>query len=548
MLLRDYQTDAVSQTLKAWEDHASVLGCMPTGSGKTVIASELIKRSDGRALVLCHTGELVSQFAKSLWRFGLDSEIEKADLWADTHTLNGSPVVIATPQTLYSQNGKRLKRWAPDSFSLLIVDEGHHYSGAPAYEGVVKHFLSNPDLRCLTLTATPDRHDGVALARICQSVAFKYEIVDMIDKGYLVGVEQYLVKIESLDLSRCRTQAGDLNGADLAQVVEQEKPLLGMADATLKTVGNKKTLVFAHSVKQAERLAEIFNRHKPGSADCVFGHTPDDKRAEVFRHFTDDRLQIMVNVAVAGEGYDNPNIEAIVCAKPTKSRARYTQQIGRGLRPLDGLLQNLDSPEERKLAIAASSKPNCVVLDFAGNSGRHSLMTVADVLGGTISEQAKTRAKAKILKAGRGNMLDELSLAERELREEADRRKRSGIVADARHKLTYVDPFEAFRGNAQFWSRYKQHGPLSAKQRETLRRNGYNPDNFTPQEGQQVISKIFSLSPAQRGVLLRAGYKPEELNGIRKWEASKMIEICKQNNWRRPDSPGFGVGVNQFGD
>lgn len=534
MKLRDYQEEAVSNTLESWNLAASVLGCCPTGGGKTVIAGEVIKRRGGRAMVLCHTGELVSQFAKSLWRFGLDSEIEKADLWADTNSLHGSPVVIATPQTLFSRGGKRLQRWKPDDFSTLIVDEGHHYSGAPAFEKVVKHFLVNPELRCLALTATPDRHDGIALARICDSVAFKYEIVDMIDKGYLVGVEQYLVKIESLDLSKCRTVAGDLSNADLAEVVEQEKPLLGMADATLKTVGNKKTLVFAHSVKQAERMAEIFNRHKPGSADCVFGHTPDDKRLDIFRRFSDERLQIMVNVAVAGEGYDNPNIEAIVCAKPTKSRARYTQQIGRGLRPLDDLLNGLDSPEERRMAIANSRKPTCMVLDFVGNAGRHSLMTVADVLGGRISEQAKQRAKAKILKTGRGNMLDELTIAERELLEERERRRRMGIVADSKHRLTYVDPFESFRSKAKFWKSYKQQGPLSTKQRLTLRRHGYDPEQFTPEQGQQVITKIFSLSPAQENVLVRAGYSREELTGIPKWVASQMIDRVKANNWRRP--------------
>lgn len=534
MILRDYQESAVEGTFKAWENHASVLGCLPTGGGKTVIAGEVIKRRGDRAMVLCHTGELVSQFAKSLWRFGLDSEIEKAEMWADTNTFNGAPVVIATPQTLYSQKGKRLLRWNPEDFSTLIVDEGHHYSGAPAFEKVVKHFLTNPNLRCLALTATPDRHDGIALARICDEVAFKYEIVDMIDKGYLVGVEQYLVKIESLDLSNCRMVAGDLSSSDLAEVVEQEKPLLGMADATLKTVGNKKTLVFAHTVKQAERMAEIFNRHKPDSADCVFGHTPPDKRANIFRRFADHRLQIMVNVAVAGEGYDNPNIEAVVCAKPTKSRARYTQQIGRGLRPLDQLLDGLESPEERRMAIANSSKPTCIVLDFVGNSGRHSLMTVADVLGGRISEQAKVRAKAKILKAGRGNMLDELSLAEKELRDEQERQKRAGIVANSKHRLTYVDPFEAFKTKAKFWRTYKQEGPLSSKQRHTLLKHGYNPDQFSPAEGQQVITKLFSLSSAQENVLVRAGYSKEELTGIPKWVASQMIEKVKANGWRRP--------------
>src|SRR5262249_1404875 len=151
-----------------------------------------------------------------------------------------------------------------ESFDTLIIDEAHHYSGAPAFESVVKYFLQNPALRCLALTATPDRRDGVALARICAAVAFKYEILNLIDEGYVVGVEQCLVEIESLDLSRCRTTAGDLNGGDLAQVIEREKPLLAMADATLKNVGAKKTLVFAHSVKQAKGLADIFNRYKAG--------------------------------------------------------------------------------------------------------------------------------------------------------------------------------------------------------------------------------------------------------------------------------------------
>lgn len=536
MILRGYQEEAINSTLGAWQTHASVLGCMPTGSGKTVVASEIIKRRGGRALVLCHTGELVKQFAKSLWRFGLDSEIEKADMWAETQTLNGCPVVIATPQTLYSQNGKRLKRWSPDSFNLLIVDEAHHYSGAPAFEGVVKHFLANDELRCLALTATPDRHDGIALARICESVAFKYEIVDMIDQGYLVGVEQFLVKIESLDLSKCRTSAGDFNKADLAQIVEEEKVLLGMADATLKTVGEKKTLVFAHNVKQAERLAEIFNRYRPESAECVFGHTPEDKRAMVFRQFADKgRLQIMVNVAVAGEGYDNPNIEAVVCAKPTKSRARYTQNIGRGLRPLDGLLTDLNSPEERRMVIAASSKPHCIVLDFCGNSGRHSLMSVADVLGGSISEQAKTRAKAKILQAGRGNILDELSRAEKELRDEAERKKRAGIVADAKHRLTYVDPFHEFRQRAEKFKGYQQHNDqFTSKQRIALLRASYNPDDLSFADGKAILAKMFAASDGQMKVLLRY-YTAEELEGVKKWEASKMIEAIKQAGWRKPN-------------
>jgi superfamily II DNA or RNA helicase len=537
MKLREYQAQAIEQTFEAWQGHPSVLGVMPTGAGKTIVASEIIKRTPGRTIVLCHTTELVSQFARALWRFGIDSEIEKADLWAETQNLNGVPVVIATPQTLFARGGARLRRWAPDDFSLLIVDEGHHYSGAPAFEGVVQHFKQNPELRCLVLTATPDRHDGIALARICEEVAFRLEITGLINEGYLVGVDQYLVKIESLDLSTCRVRAGDFHGGELAAILEREKLLLGMADATLKTIGEKKTLVFAHSVKQAERLAEIFNRHRPGIAGCVFGHTLATERAQIFQSFAGDDLQILVNVGVAGEGYDNPRIEAIVCARPTKSRARYAQQLGRGLRPLSGLIDGLETAAARREAIANSPKAQCLVLDFAGNSGRHALVNAGDILGQQVSEQARELAHRRILKQGRGAVLAELERAEKELREEQERQLRRGLVVHAQHRLTYVDPFDVFNKRASKWRGFKQFRALSRRQRKLLMSHGYNPDEYTPAEAQSIIGALFAMSEKQRVVLLRAGYSEAELKGIRKWEATEMIKFVAANGWQRPEAP-----------
>jgi superfamily II DNA or RNA helicase len=548
MQLRDYQIDSVEKTFAAWNTAASVLGVSPTGSGKTSIACEIIRRHGGRTLVLAHKNELVKQFRKRLWQFGLDSEIEKADMWADTHTLNGTPVVIATPQTLYSRDGQRLQRWAPNTFSLLIADEAHHYAGAPAFEGVVKHFQANPQLRTLGLSATPDRHDGMALARVFETVAFNIEITDMIDQGYLVDVDQRLVRIQSLDLSQCRTTAGDLNGADLAQVVEQEKNLLGMVAASLKVTEDRKALVFAASVKQAERMTEIFNRYRPGSADSVFGHTPEHKRHEIFKRFAGSGLQILTNVDVCSEAYDNPAIQVVVMARPTKSRPRYAQMLGRGLRPLTGVIDACQTAEERQTAIKSSEKPTAIILDFVGNAGRHKLILSADVLGGRISEEARALALKRTKAKGRSSMLGELRQAERELREEQERRKRAGIKAEAEFSMTYVDPFAMFQRRAERWRGHVQRYPLTSKQRQQLRSHGYNPDEFSPAEGQAIISKLFSMSDKQREVLLRAGYSSEELDGIRKWEATKMIGIVATNKWRRPDSPGFGIGVNPFGD
>lgn len=537
MVLREYQVRAADATIAEWEKVNATLGVAATGSGKTQVFCEVIRRRlPGRALILAHRKELVSQAVNRLISFGMEAEIEQGELVASTSLWNAAPVVVATPQTLYHGNFNRLKRFKPEDFSTLICDEAHHYSGAASFEAVVKHFKQNPNLKLLGVTATPDRADNVALAKIFDSVAFDIEITDLIEWGYLVDIDQRVVKIESLDFSECRKTAGDLNGADLARIMEFERTLLGMADATIETIGQKRTAVFAASVKQAERLSEIFNRYKSESADCVFGHTPPDKRDEVLKRFSNGTLQICVNVGVLTEGYDNPGIEAVVMARGTLSRALYAQMCGRGTRPLPGIVESvlIDDPVERRRAISESAKPSLLLLDFVGNSGRHKLITSADILGGKVSEEARNVARRRIEKKGGGNMLSELALAEKELREQAEIEKRNGLIAKAKFNLHYVDPFDVFKKRAEKWKGHRQVYPLTEKQRTILCRNGYYPDDYTPDEGQAIITKLFQASPKQIAVLVRAGYPMEEVQSLQKWEATKLIQACVENGWKRP--------------
>jgi len=161
-------------------------------------------------------------------------------------------------------------------------------------------------------------------------------------------------------------------------------------------------------------------------------------------------------------------------------------------------------------------------------------MTVADVLGGRISEEAKQRAKAKILKVGRGAVLDELSIAERELREEIERRKRSGVIAHARATLHYVDLFQEFQKRAAKWRDYQQHtNYLTQKQRIAIMRRGYDPDARSFEENKRLLESFGQPSERQLAVLIRAGYTREELAGLRSWEVSKLIGQVKANGWRR---------------
>lgn len=555
MNLRPYQQVAVDATFKEWEDHDSTLLVMPTGCGKTVVFSEIVRRvQPKRALILAHRGELISQAVKHVENVGLDAEVEMADLYATASFWNQKPVVVSTIQTQIAGNGGhgRMKRFDPGDFGLVICDEAHHFT-AKSFVRVLNHYRQNPELKILGVTATPDRADEEALGQVFQSVAYDYEILDAINDGWLVPIDQQMVTIEGLDFSQIRTTAGDLNGADLAAVMEREKNLHGIVSASLGIIGLRPTLVFAVTVRQAEMYAEIFNRHRIGMAAWVCGKTPKDQRHEIFRKFGSGETQVLVNVGVATEGYDNPRVEVIVQARPTKSRCLYSQMIGRSTRPLPGLVDNFPTAERRRDAIAASPKPSCLVIDFVGNSGRHKLITTADILGGKVSEEAIERAIAKAKQKGTAlNMAQALEDEDRALQKQIEEQKRREAARKARiiGKATYssrtINPFDVFQLEPVRERGWDKNKHLSDKQMSLLRRQGLNPDQMSYAQGRQVISEMFRrwhgnlATLKQCATLQKHGYVTKNITMA---EASKLISALAANGWRRP--PGEVVSSQQ---
>ena len=288
---------------------------------------------------------------------------------------------------------------------MLIIDEAHHAT-SPSYRRVIDYYRTNPALKVLGVTATPDRADEEALGQVFQSVAFDYEVLDAIHDGWLVPIEQQMVHVEGLDYSSIRTTAGDLNGGDLAAVLEAEKNLQQMASASLAIIGQRRALVFTASVKAAEMTAEILNRHRPGMAAWVCGKTDREERRRVLAEFAAGKLQVVCNCGVLTEGFDDPGVEVVIMGRPTKSRSLYSQMVGRSTRPLPGVVDGPETAEARKAAIAASAKPSCLVVDFVGNAGKHKLITSADILGGKVSEEALERAVKRVSTGGRAGEHD----------------------------------------------------------------------------------------------------------------------------------------------
>ena len=551
MKLRPYQQDSHDAVFKEWEDVVSTLVVAPTGTGKTVLFAAIINTlQPKRAMVVAHREELIWQAREKIEAFtGLHCEIEMADLQAENSLFHSSPVVISTVQTQNSSMGmrKRMSRFDPMDFGALIIDECHRGT-ADTYQNLINYYRKNPDLRILGVTATPDRQDEQALGQIFDSVAHDYEILDAIHDGWLVPIEQQFVHVSGLDFSRVRTVAGDLNGADLAAVMEAEANLQGVAGASMEIIGDKRTLVFTASVNQAEMLCNIFNRHRHGMAGWVCGKTNKDDRRSLLSQFSDGTTQVVVNCGVLTEGYDNPWVECIVMARPTKSRSLYAQMAGRSTRPIPGLVDGLETAEERRMAIASSKKPKCLIIDFVGNSGRHKLMSSVDILGGKVSDEACSRALARATKGGKpvamSALLDE---CESEIKqEELLRRKREEelrkhkVVAKVKYTKKSVNPFDVLDIQPAVSRGWDQGKQLSLKQRAVLSKQGINPDEFGYAASRQLINEMFrrwkgnECTFGQAKVLKRYDLP----TNVTKEQASAWLDSLAKNGWRKPSNMG----------
>lgn len=558
--LRHYQHRAIEAVFEEWKTHQSTLIVQATGLGKTVLAAEIIRRSQPkRALVLAHRAELIYQAKEKIERFtGLECGIEMAAESADRGLFSQAPVVISSVQTQYSNNNKRVFR--PEDFGLLVIDEAHHYL-APAFRRIIEHYKQNPNLKVLGLTATPNRTDEAALGEIFESCADKYEIIDGIADGYLVDIKQLFVPVKGLDYSHVRTTCGELNQGDLAAVMEQEENIQGMIQPIMEISWNvpqyslsklsvdqwgdflkangkpRRAIVFCATVAQAETFSNIINRAIAKSADWVCEKTPKEKRKQLLKEFAEgDHLHTICNVGILGEGYDNPAVEIVIQARPTESLVVYTQQIGRATRSLPGVIDGIEKADERKAAIAASPKPFCLVVDFVGNSGKHKLITTADVLGGEASEDVIERAKRKAQDSARPENISDLlqkSIEEIEAEKLAKKReeeaRRARLVAKSQYATVSVSPFEAVGLTPRRTRGWEQNKELSEGQEKVWKMIvGYEQNAFkdyTYAQKKQLIDEQFrrwkaGLCTVQQAMKLKAMGKPSDIGEL---EAARVL-------------------------
>lgn len=356
-------------------------------------------------LVIHHRDLLGKQLDAHISSLGRSVAIEQGQRRAHPE----ADVVIATVQTLNSGRGchyrdldgehsktcehcirgkiYRMQRFARNHFSHIVVDEGHHAT-AKSYRRIFKWFDA---AKVLMVTATPNRGDGVGMHNVCDSVAYdKLQLPEAIAEGWLVPIRQQFIQVSDIHLER----VGSKKGGDFADG-ELEREMIGedgrtvheVAASLAKLAANRRTIVFCPGKEHAKRLTEALNaehtKHNSGTAECIVQDTLNNVRDEIIDRLRKGVTTFLVNVMVCTEGFDVPDIEVVANCRPTKSVSLLSQMIGRGTRPLKGVVDGPEHASERRAAIAASSKPHCLVLDFVGNSHNVKIVTVADLLAGT---------------------------------------------------------------------------------------------------------------------------------------------------------------------
>jgi superfamily II DNA or RNA helicase len=573
-MIREYQDDCANAIQEQFESGVnSTLAVLATGLGKTTIASEFIRRvQPSRCLFLAHRDTLIYQARDTIQRVaGVKCGIEMAELKAEYGLFSKDQVVVGTVQTQNSGNGGlgRMALFRPTDFDYLFCDEAHHWV-APSFLKVVRYFQQNPRLKVVGFTATPDRTDREALGQLFKTTCYEYDIWDGITDGWLVPVAQQFAPVAGLDYSHIKTTAGDLNLGELSAVMEEEETVQRMIQPTLEAAWNlephrldyapvedwghvigklgrpKRTLVFCTSIAQAQRFAEIINRVRAGTATAIWDKVSKEDRRRILGDFKSGVLQILVNVGICGEGFDNPSVELIVMARATKSRSLYTQFVGRALRPLDEIAKLLNSINDaaRRQMIESSKKPIATVLDFVGNSGKHKLITMADILGGKVSDRAIALAKKKALKSEKAMPVSELlEDSQEEIRKKMERAKkiaeerRVKLVARSQYKLVDVNPFDALDITPSD-PKSTNTQKLTEKQAALMLKFGIDASKYPYAQAKQLFIELCKrlnkrqATPGQCALLKKHGYETKELPYK---EAKRLIDNLKNNNWRNPD-------------
>ncbi len=332
--LRDYQVkavDAAKRYLLDKRQKSPALMVLPTGSGKSLVIAEIARMVDAPLIVFQPTKEILEQNYAKMMDYGIMGVTIYS---ASMRTKEIGNITLATIGSVYRK---------PEDFKhfkYIIMDEAHLCN---PHTGMYKGFFEAVGEKIIGLTATPYRlnHDGFGGSilkfltrtrpRVFANVIHVTQTRELSQKGYFSKTNYY--SIDGFNRAEIKLNS---TGADYLEESERtyydkvsfNKSVLNIVQRLLKA-GKTRILVFTKFVNEAQTLAEELG----DCAAMVNGEMKAKERDNIIKGFRAGDIKVVANVGVLTVGFDYPELEVVVIARPTRSLTLYYQMLGRCVRP-----------------------------------------------------------------------------------------------------------------------------------------------------------------------------------------------------------------------
>lgn len=344
IILRPYQEKFIDDIREQFRAGVkNVCGVAPCGAGKTIMTGYMIRESElrgKRSVFFVHRKELIEQTSKTFYELGIPHGIISADAKMQLHY----PVQIASVQTLT----RRLDKIPVPDF--MVCDECHHIL-AESYRKILSAW--NKSL-LLGVTATPQRMGGVNLGDVFQSMVFAPSVTDLIKLGNLTNFDYYAPG-NDLNFSGLHTRYGEFVNSEISSLMSGNKIVGDIVETYKKIAPGKSAICYCVNIAHSEKISAAFNSAGIPAAHCD-GCTDKNIRAAIVEDFRLGKIKVLCNAELFGEGFDVPNMQAVILARPTKSLTLFIQQAMRPLRP------DPNEPDKR-----------AIIIDHVENYKRHGL-------------------------------------------------------------------------------------------------------------------------------------------------------------------------------
>ena len=340
--LRDYQKQASDAAIKAFQskNKSNGLIIVSTGGGKSLIIADIASRLNSPLLVFQPSKEILQQNFAKLQSYGI---IDCGCYSASVGCKNINRITFATIGSVMNHMNDF------KHFKYVLIDEAHVVNSRG---GMYERFINSQDRQVVGLTATPYRlssYMGGSMLkfltrtrpRIFSEVLYVCQTSDLLAKGYLAELKYYDLTAINIENVRSNSTGADYDEKSLKLEYERSGFFDKLTTTTLRVlkpkngIPRKGVLVFTRFVDEAENLVRKL-RSKNIPADIVTGDTPKSEREWIIEKFKSGELKVIANAQVLTTGFDYPELDTIIMARPTKSLALYYQCVGRAIRPFKG--------------------------------------------------------------------------------------------------------------------------------------------------------------------------------------------------------------------